>query len=614
MSPPSSFGMMRQCKVAVPAIQKENINRALLHFSARNIFFGKLKEISTTFHKLVNEKSAMQLQQSKLSSRYHRSTLSTPLFHFLIKPFLPILQPALDFAYWFRWQLCRPLKTKVFPKWIPRFDLLGNNMIEINYGEMFLLSPHVALLIAGYYFCFYSPDVESSGHVASYAIILSFLAANKSSSVFSFAFGIPFERLLGCHKLAALCAIAIGTCHTYLVFSTEEGHDNVIQFAFRDVNNALGSLILLCLAGLVMTSIFPILRRWNYDVWLYIHIGLAVAIALPWSIHSVNLVWIPLFWFAVDWLARYGVMASCRYNKKACIRQIHADVVEIRFPKPNGFDYNAGQFLRIAIPRLSAFQFHPFSISSAPHEADVTLHIRALGNWTEQLLELAKEQPGSHHVWIEGPYGALSVDLNGPRYGMILLVSGGIGVTPCRSVLRSLVRDHELGEHYSETIRLVWTVRDLDLVKSLSLLQDAHPSACVYKATDIQPLESQSDSDEGENSSSSSSASKSDGCSIVQTEVYVTGQKKKNMDEESCECFGDAGLQVVVHPGRPDLGMILSKIAEEAVCKKITHIAVLGCGPQAMIRELKEKCRHHSKTVTECKGVTFDLHEEVFQF
>jgi NADPH oxidase len=476
-----------------------------------------------------------------------------------------------------------------------------------TYGEIFLMMPLLLLLFLGYYFCFYSPNVESSGHVASSAIVLTFLAANKSSSIFSLLFGISFEHLLSYHKLAAICALTLGICHTYLVFESNDVHSNVMQFATRDVNNALGSLILLCLTCFVLTSFFPILRRWNYDLWLSIHIGLAVAIGLPWAVHSVNLVWLPLFWFVLDWVVRYGVMVKCRYRTQASFHQLLVDVVEIKFPKPAGLDYNPGQFLRIAIPKLSVFQFHPFSISSAPHEAYVTIHVRASGNWTEQLLQLAKEkQQRSHSIWIEGPYGALSVDLNSPRYGMVLFVCGGTGVTHCRSVLRSLIQAHDVNERRFDKMRFIWAVRDLAFVESLPLFEDR------MQQSRISVRQHQGVDNGVEAVHRPRTVERTSDYPFFQTEAYVTSSKE-SVDEESSD-FGWTDRQLVVRKGRPNMDVLVSEMADEALGKGITHVAVFGCGPHALIGDLQEACRKHTKGVLDCEGVTLTFTKKCLSF
>ena len=80
-----------------------------------------------------------------------------------------------------------------------------------------------------------------------------------------------------------------------------------------------------------------------------------------------------LVWFT-DLAVRYYF---CGRTINAEIVALPADVIRIRFTKP--FLYTPGQYCFISIPALSEYQYHPFSISTAPHEEDVKFHIRVLG-------------------------------------------------------------------------------------------------------------------------------------------------------------------------------------------------------------------------------------------
>jgi predicted ferric reductase len=79
--------------------------------------------------------------------------------------------------------------------------------------------------------------------------------------------------------------------------------------------------------------------------------------------------------------------------------------------KKRGLNYSAGQYVFITVPELSYLESHPFSISSSPYEDTVMIHIRVLGDWTKRLYELSNDK-NSVDIWIHGPYGALSVDIN----------------------------------------------------------------------------------------------------------------------------------------------------------------------------------------------------------
>lgn len=63
-------------------------------------------------------------------------------------------------------------------------------------------------------------------------------------------------------------------------------------------------------------------------------------------------------------------------------RLLLPDVTKLVFQKPHGFDYKSGQWVRIACLAHSSMEYHPFTLTSAPHEDLLSLHIRAVGPWT----------------------------------------------------------------------------------------------------------------------------------------------------------------------------------------------------------------------------------------
>lgn len=60
--------------------------------------------------------------------------------------------------------------------------------------------------------------------------------------------------------------------------------------------------------------------------------------------------------------------------------------MEIRFDKPS-FSYVAGQWLYLSVPEVSTFQWHPFTISSAPDDPYISVHVRQVGDFTRALGE-----------------------------------------------------------------------------------------------------------------------------------------------------------------------------------------------------------------------------------
>jgi len=75
---------------------------------------------------------------------------------------------------------------------------------------------------------------------------------------------------------------------------------------------------------------------------------------------------------------------------------------------------------------------HPFSISSAPNGSWLRITIKELGDWSKALQDV---RVGTR-VFIEGPYGVLTgARRTRPK---VLLLAGGIGITPLRALLEAL--------------------------------------------------------------------------------------------------------------------------------------------------------------------------------
>ena len=265
--------------------------------------------------------------------------------------------------------------------------------------------------------------------MARFGLIAAIVFGQKNS-LLTLCLGIPFDRALYFHKIAGYNAFINGLLHTWAFAYVNSGRKPGMPGAdvfFADSMNISGSLLMVLLTSIVLSSV-PQVRHVLFEVFYYFHIVFILGMVACAYFHSGYL--IPCLTFlttGIDMFIRKVVMAQCRYPKRASVKAISDSVVEISFPKLPGFDYNPGQYIYIAVPELSWFQFHPFSISSSPKQSNVTLHIRCAGNWTNALHKLAQEKTDIS-LLIEGPYGNLSVDLFGnDRYKHVVLVSGGIG-------------------------------------------------------------------------------------------------------------------------------------------------------------------------------------------
>jgi len=62
-------------------------------------------------------------------------------------------------------------------------------------------------------------------------------------------------------------------------------------------------------------------------------------------------------------------------------------VLEVQIKKEN-INPKAGQYIFISCPEISYLQYHPFTLTSAPEEDYVSVHMRIVGDWTSVSLSL----------------------------------------------------------------------------------------------------------------------------------------------------------------------------------------------------------------------------------
>ena len=80
-------------------------------------------------------------------------------------------------------------------------------------------------------------------------------------------------------------------------------------------------------------------------------------------------------------------------------------VTQLNIRRDTNLNFNPGDWVFINIPAISNFEWHPFTISSAPDQPDIfTLHIRSLGGWTQRLHSYFIEE--ENLMQIEGSDGS----------------------------------------------------------------------------------------------------------------------------------------------------------------------------------------------------------------
>ncbi|HEY0938159.1 MAG TPA: ferredoxin reductase family protein [Trebonia sp.] len=270
--------------------------------------------------------------------------------------------------------------------------------------------------------------------------------------------GIGADRLTRWHAIGGRYVITLVTGHVVLIVwgysvaahAKITGETVTLLTAYPDVLMATAAWLLLLAVGAF--SARAARRRLSYETWYYAHLYTYLAIALAFSHQfadgpafatslAARAAWSALyitvaaaiFWFRV--LTPLRNAARYQFTVQG-VRREAAGVVSV-FITGRDFDRlraEPGQFFRWRfLTRDLWWQSHPYSLSAMPQPNLMRITVKDRGGHSGSLAAL---EPGTRII-AEGPYGAFTPALNGRR---ILLIAGGVGITPIRAMFAALPR------------------------------------------------------------------------------------------------------------------------------------------------------------------------------
>jgi predicted ferric reductase len=195
-------------------------------------------------------------------------------------------------------------------------------------------------------------------------------------------------------------------------------------------------------------------RRLPYEWWYAVHLLVYAAIALAWF-HQIptgnELVvdpvaadyWRALYLAALAAIVVFRVLAPAVGYARHRLRvaEVVAEgpgVVSVRIEgrRLERLRARPGQFFVWRfLGRGRWWSAHPFSLSAAPDGRSLRITVKALGDFSARLAAL----PVGTRVLVEGPFGTFTADAR--RRDKVLLIAGGIGITPIRALLETLHGD-----------------------------------------------------------------------------------------------------------------------------------------------------------------------------
>jgi predicted ferric reductase len=204
----------------------------------------------------------------------------------------------------------------------------------------------------------------------------------------------------------------------------------------------------------VVSSITIARRRMRYELWYLVHLTSYLAIALAWFHqiptgnelvvdHTAASYWRGLYIATIVLIVGFRVLVPVAGAFRFRLR---VDRVIVEGPgivslqlSGRGLERlhaQAGQFFLFRfLGRGRWWAAHPFSLSSVPTSDGFRITVKELGDFTRELGSIA---PGTR-VLTEGPFGVFTDSTR--RLDKVLLVAGGIGITPIRTLLEEMRGD-----------------------------------------------------------------------------------------------------------------------------------------------------------------------------
>ena len=269
--------------------------------------------------------------------------------------------------------------------------------------------------------------------------------------------GVGSDRVARWHAMAGRYTVCLLVVHITLILwgYAVQAHTSVlgetwtVVFTYPDMlKGTIGGLLLLTVGAV---SVRAVRRKVRYETWYYLHLLTYLALFLAFW-HQLALgadfagratardAWYALYASVTAAALWYRVLVPLRLNLRHRMRVLRVvpeapGVVSVfvggeRLPE---LAVRPGQFLRwrFLAPGLW-WTASPYSLSAAPRPGLLRITVKAVGGHSAALARL---RPGTR-IWAEGPYGALTADRRTRQ--KVLLLAGGVGVTPLRALFESL--------------------------------------------------------------------------------------------------------------------------------------------------------------------------------
>jgi ferredoxin-NADP reductase/DMSO/TMAO reductase YedYZ heme-binding membrane subunit len=280
--------------------------------------------------------------------------------------------------------------------------------------------------------------------------------------------GIGTDRLARWHAMGGRYVITLVTGHVlfivwgYAVTAQESVTSETATLLTTYPDVLMATVAWFLLLGVAAFSARAARRRLSYETWYYAHLYTYLAIALAFSHQfadgasfttslDARIAWSAMYITVAAAIVWFRFITPLRraLRHRFTVMSVQPEAPGIVSVFITGRDFGKlraepGQFFRWRfLTRELAWQSNPYSLSAMPRTDLMRITVKARGDHSDSVARL---RPGTR-VIAEGPYGAFTPSLSGRR---VLLIAGGVGITPIRAMFAALPR------RMSEGITLVY--------------------------------------------------------------------------------------------------------------------------------------------------------------
>jgi predicted ferric reductase len=277
------------------------------------------------------------------------------------------------------------------------------------------------------------------------------------------ALGMSYERAAVAHRVTSQAAIVTLAVHIGLTVH-ERGVAALRSSAatLSGLGNAYGTAAAACIGAMAVLASPPV-RAASYELFKLSHLLLMPAVVVLACLHAelmVGYIVPPLALYAVD---RALSMRLAARSLSGRVTRLPLGAVRLEVTVPRGMQVDAGQWAYVCVPLLSMAEWHPFSLACAVGQAQTRVRFLLRGSsgdaaFSARLAALVPEgQPGADViVRLDGPLGRPLLPL--ASYTAVLLVAGGVGITPMVSHMSALLADKSA----QPRIHLLWVAKEAE--------------------------------------------------------------------------------------------------------------------------------------------------------